>query len=350
MSENDNFKDRITERFKEFFNNQYDIKSITELYDDYLLVNNDIVKAIDKLEKLINVEKRVTSEDVEYLVRLDINYSIGHVDKIIIDQHGDEIKKILLDASLIEAYNKSKIFFKNDDINEWTKQLIIYKTTLFKISEPLALDLAIDFLDDVHSCLTDLYNDFNRDYSYNPFRKEFIFESFLTIANNTEDLYDRKQIFVDAISNCEMFCLKFYDFDPEDNDYKKFMFRCHRAIDAIDFKIQNTPEMNINMTKDVEKNINAASVKFRITKNKKTDFIKILSAMYDNRMFETEGGFQASNKQELMNEFGRIVNEDLSNYSVLLSKSKNPEIDIFLKPFDTIRSKAVEYYNKELNQ
>lgn len=86
---------------------------------------------------------------------------------------------------------------------------------------------------------------------------------------------------------------------------------------------------------------------FRIAKNRKTDFIKIISAMYDNRMFETEDGYLASSKQELMNEFGRIVNEDLSNYSVLLSKSKNPDKDIFLKPFKDIEKKAEEYYDKE---
>jgi hypothetical protein len=98
-----------------------------------------------------------------------------------------------------------------------------------------------------------------------------------------------------------------------------------------------------------EMNLSAGS-KYRIAKNKKTDFIKILSAMYDARIFETEDGYLVSSKQELMNEFGSILGEDLSNYSVLLSKSKEPERDVFLKPFDTIRSKAEEYYNKELNK
>ncbi len=117
-------------------------------------------------------------------------------------------------------------------------------------------------------------------------------------------------------------------------------------------KLQNLGLLSENIETNIHQNNQNYSVasKFRLAQKKKTDFIKILSAMYDNRMFETEDGYQASSKQELMNEFGRIVNEDLGNYSVLLSKSKNPEIDVFLKPFDTIRSKAEEYYNKELNQ
>lgn len=88
------------------------------------------------------------------------------------------------------------------------------------------------------------------------------------------------------------------------------------------------------------------SSKFKLAHNKKTDFIKIISAMYDNRMFETEDGYLASNKQELMNEFGKIVGEDLSKYSGLLSKSKIPAKDIFLKPFKDIEKKAEEYYDK----
>jgi hypothetical protein len=87
--------------------------------------------------------------------------------------------------------------------------------------------------------------------------------------------------------------------------------------------------------------------RFKLAHKKKTDFIKLISAMYDNQMFETESGFLASSKQELMNEFGAVVNEDLSNYSVLLSKSKNPEKDVFLKPFKDIQKKAEEYYDKE---
>jgi hypothetical protein len=94
-------------------------------------------------------------------------------------------------------------------------------------------------------------------------------------------------------------------------------------------------------------NLSIKTSKFKISFKKKTDFIKIISAMYDNRMFETEDGYLASSKQDLMNEFGRIVNEDLSNYSTLLSKSKNPEKDVFLKPFKDIEKKAEEYYDKE---
>ncbi|MEI7675197.1 MAG: hypothetical protein WCJ03_00340 [Bacteroidales bacterium] len=62
--------------------------------------------------------------------------------------------------------------------------------------------------------------------------------------------------------------------------------------------------------------------KFRLSQNRKTDFIKIISAMYDTRMFETEDGYIANNKQELISEFGRLLGEDFTKYSVSLSQSK----------------------------
>lgn len=104
-------------------------------------------------------------------------------------------------------------------------------------------------------------------------------------------------------------------------------------------------QMGINSTQKEESS--SFPSKFKLSNNKKTDFIKIISAMYDNRMFETKDGYLASNKQELMNELGHLFGEDLSKYSVLLSKSKNPEKDVFLKPFKDIEKKAEEYYDKE---
>jgi hypothetical protein len=114
-------------------------------------------------------------------------------------------------------------------------------------------------------------------------------------------------------------------------------------------KLQNLGLLSENIETNIQQNNQEYSVesKFKLANNKKTDFIKIISAMYDNRMFETNDGYLASNKQELMNEFGRIVNEDLSRYSGLLSKSKNPSKDVFLKPFKDIEKKAGEYYDKE---
>jgi len=98
---------------------------------------------------------------------------------------------------------------------------------------------------------------------------------------------------------------------------------------------------------DENKQISIYNGNFKIAKSKKTDFIKILSAMYDARMFETPNGFIASNKQTLFDEFGKILDENFSNYSTLLSKSKGTDETSFLKPFKELEKKATDYFNYE---
>lgn len=87
--------------------------------------------------------------------------------------------------------------------------------------------------------------------------------------------------------------------------------------------------------------------KFRISKNKKTDFIKIVSAMYDTRIFQTENEFIASSKQAIFDELGKIFNADFSSYSTILTQSKVAEKSSFMKPFSVLASKAEDYYNKK---
>ena len=105
-----------------------------------------------------------------------------------------------------------------------------------------------------------------------------------------------------------------------------------------DLKVQEKRNSKPNETSKSE---------FRLAKNKKTDFIKIISAMYDAHMFETRDGYIASNKQALFDEFGKILDENFSNYSTLLSKSKGSDQTSFLKPFKELERKATDYFNFE---
>lgn len=106
-------------------------------------------------------------------------------------------------------------------------------------------------------------------------------------------------------------------------------------------------EMIPNTTKTNEKgHLSNVPSKFRLASKRKTDFLKIISALYDCRMFETEDGYIANNKQELISEFGRLLSEDFTKYSASLSQSKQVTKETFLKPFTDIRKKAEEYYDK----
>lgn len=94
-------------------------------------------------------------------------------------------------------------------------------------------------------------------------------------------------------------------------------------------------------------NANYTSINnYKISDNKKTDFIKIISAMYDLRMFESIDGKYASNKKKLIEDIGVFFNTDIKDYSVLLSKAKSSSAN-FLDVFDQLKTKAEIYYEKQ---
>jgi hypothetical protein len=82
----------------------------------------------------------------------------------------------------------------------------------------------------------------------------------------------------------------------------------------------------------------------------KTDVIKILSAMYDARMFVGEDDKPLTNKQKLMDAFGEFFQDDFSTYSASLSQSKIREYKTFLKPFKDIEQEALRYLNFDKNK
>jgi hypothetical protein len=99
-------------------------------------------------------------------------------------------------------------------------------------------------------------------------------------------------------------------------------------------------------------NIPAKSDKSKIDKNEyylaskhKTDFIKILSSMYDARLFVDAEGNPVTNKQKLMEAFGQFLNDDFSAYSASLSQAKTRDEKTFMKPFKEIEKEALRYFN-----
>ena len=84
----------------------------------------------------------------------------------------------------------------------------------------------------------------------------------------------------------------------------------------------------------------------KIASKRKTDVIKILSAMYDSKMFVDTEKKTLTNKQKMMEAFGEFLGEDFSNYSSYLSQSKDKNPDVFIRTFDNLRATAKEYFNQ----
>lgn len=97
---------------------------------------------------------------------------------------------------------------------------------------------------------------------------------------------------------------------------------------------------DINLIED-----KTSSTASNYTIENKTDFIKIISAMYDCRMFKTIDGRIASNKKELIKALGEFFNIEINDYSKLLSAAKNT--NNYLEIFDKLKQKGEDYYNKQ---
>lgn len=83
---------------------------------------------------------------------------------------------------------------------------------------------------------------------------------------------------------------------------------------------------------------------YRIAAQHKANFAKIISAMYDLRMFEDKTGKIVSNKQNLMNALGLFFGEDFKHLSQLLGASK--QNGNYTEIFDKLKEKASNYYKK----
>jgi hypothetical protein len=83
----------------------------------------------------------------------------------------------------------------------------------------------------------------------------------------------------------------------------------------------------------------------RLATKRKTDFIKLLSAMYDTKMFVDADGKPVTNKQKLMEAFGEFLGDDFSAYSTSLSQAKTRDEKTFVKPFKEIEKEALRYFN-----
>lgn len=89
----------------------------------------------------------------------------------------------------------------------------------------------------------------------------------------------------------------------------------------------------------------SVSPQYRIASKRKSDFIKLLSSMYDTKMFVDADGKPATNKQKMMEAFGEFLGDDFTTYSASLSQAKNREESTFMKPFKEIEKEALQYYN-----
>lgn len=84
---------------------------------------------------------------------------------------------------------------------------------------------------------------------------------------------------------------------------------------------------------------------YHIAKDCKTHLVKIIWGILDCHLLVMADGTLPSSRQRVMEEFGHFLNDDLSTYSTLLSRSKAQDSEVaFLKPIQQMEKRLHDYY------
>jgi hypothetical protein len=315
-----------------------------EVIDEYRRVNVDFVKAMDKIREFVALGK-VSSVDIEYFKSLDYYYHKREIRRRDTRFMNEDIFKNILHGTFSETIAKSIEFFGDPKQVEWKEVVNKYRAYFIKYGGEHYLTL-IWVIDRLYSNLRELYDDYYSEK--NNFEEWFPFSDIVTEAEDIEDLEERKQFYIRTIIDCKEFCLKEEYFKVEENVQVQFLNKCHKAIEIIDFQLNNKPITVIESIRNSQPIENTeTSLNYRLASKRKTDFIKLLSSMYDTKMFADADGKPATNKQKLIETFGQFLGDDFSAYSTLLSQAKDKEERTFLKPFKEIEKEALRYFNSE---
>jgi hypothetical protein len=256
--------------------------------------------------------------------------------------HGGILHKSSIFQFIYPTDNEDEILNKFNKLDYDFNYFVIYKDNFEAIRQYFDPYYQFDYL---------AYLIYNKEFELTEISKgsiQFIF-------NKTGHKFKTEEYFNSIIVKKKN--LKFEEIlstDETKNKLKQLiLFDCSYSTDAqrkkdeLITKLEKLDSLGIlpNDLENKDKILTINTGKFRISKGRKTDFIKILNAMYECRIFETEKGFLASNKQELFNEFGILLKDDLTKYSTLLSKSKETDKAIFLSTFKELERKSEAYYD-----
>jgi hypothetical protein len=237
-------------------NNEKDISLVLEEQDikeecclsvdinKYKLINEEFVKSMDKIDEIIENEN-ITQSDLDFIENLDIDYNPISLSENIIEKHGSEIYKTILEATLSESFEKTLVFFDDFYSETFKEKLGKYKIKFIQLG--IETDFILDFVAKLESNLNKMRKDFQI-YVFSDFKVD-LFEIYpitaiIEKANDEPDLLKRKQIFVDTIADCDLYCLELNLSPEEEKNHQLIIGKCKKAIKVLDNQIYHSSNEN----------------------------------------------------------------------------------------------------------
>lgn len=231
--------------------------NINEIKKYYKQLNRNLIEVIERLEDVLSNES-FSESDRRYIQKRDItliDIKLAKEDHL---KHGNSIISNIIEASLIEGIESAIDFFGSVDNDDWSKMLKYYKTGVLKFDQDA--DWLLDTLNLVFSTVHSIYSglevskitEIKRRHNHLKFDDidgaNFNFSFLSLFISNESDIIKRKNLILDAITERDMYCLNF-NLDPQ--KYKPnvdFRYKCLKAIEIIDFQIQNTTDKSTPVT------------------------------------------------------------------------------------------------------
>lgn len=229
--------------------------SIQEIKKKYLRLNKNLVEVLERIQDILMLEE-YNDADKKYIQRRELYFDLYKIHENEIKIHGEELIYSILEATLKDSISYGILFFNSSNNKDWKRKVFSIKTELLKIPDDTTLLLRT--LNELHSTLYRIYDSFSPNfiselkntYRYNDSEEDYAYDfDFYFVYNdlkNENDLLKKREKYLQQITEKDLLCLK-HNFDPKTfKPNVDFKGKCLKAIEIINFQIQNTTPQTDN--------------------------------------------------------------------------------------------------------
>ncbi len=226
---------------------QSDELSMSQVIEESQYFNTLLIMTMDRITQIVEDDK-ITPDDISWFRQMESSFCEITLDFSKMEQFGDELRKLIMKATMTEAYNRGIQFFGNPVVSYWNQRLEEYKVRFICLTDDSSFML--EFLDSFHAELVCLC----RDYQSIVLKQAFIplvdflnFNEVFDKAEEEQDLRLRKQIYVNAIVESNLVDLTIEMDEGERRMHHAFLQKCNKAIEVVDFQIRHAqPDQRVS--------------------------------------------------------------------------------------------------------
>lgn len=284
------------------------------------------------IDKLIEIENkaRITTTDVEYLDSIDLCFVDRVLDESTFFEFGKDIEKTIYVASLNGVVTKLEEYM-GDNKDVWPDKIDSLRVKVIQMNvECKQMFYLLKRFSYFAGNLADTYENIVNPTYISHFEPEFNFWDLCADTSDVSDLSEKRKLFVDAKIKATKWLIE----ESSENDLKKscedYIERCQQSIDLIDYEISQKFNDGISF----KTNMSKAGVEpnaIKLASHKKSDFVKLLSRMYDAGAFESVNPETTLTKKLVLDTFGEFLNENFQEAIDTDKSLKQPEPEITTK-------------------